>query len=93
MEEVKTPTPNHPIPIDTQLYIQELESRVKNNGWIACNERLPKNEEKVLVIDDEGIMAVCIFSPYVKRFFVAWDMEEFEDVIAWQPLPEPYKGE
>lgn len=26
-EKAKTPTPFHPIPIDTQLYIKELESR------------------------------------------------------------------
>ena len=26
-EEAKTPTPTHPIPLDTQMYIQELESR------------------------------------------------------------------
>jgi hypothetical protein len=26
-EEAKTPTPFHPIPIDTQMYIKELESR------------------------------------------------------------------
>ena len=26
-EEAKTPTPTHPIPLDAQMYIQELESR------------------------------------------------------------------
>lgn len=27
VEIAKTPTPDHPIPIDTQMYIKELESR------------------------------------------------------------------
>lgn len=27
VEKAKTPTPTHPIPLDTQIYIQELESR------------------------------------------------------------------
>ena len=37
-EYAATPTPSHPIPIDTQLYIAELEKKVNNDGWIT----LPK---------------------------------------------------
>lgn len=85
----KTPTPDHPIPIDTQIYIQELESRVNNNGWISCNERLPEYGKAVLTCDKDGWISVNINAPYngAKNDF------ECGYYVAWQPLPEPYKGE
>ena len=68
-----------------------------NNGWIPCSERLPEGKEshKVLVTDEDGIMAVCYFLEVTKIFKVCWDGEEFQGVVAWQPLSEPYqpKGE
>lgn len=68
-----------------------------HTGWIPCSERLPEGKEshKVLVTDEDGIMAVCYFLEVTKIFKVCWDGEEFQGVVAWQPLPEPYqpKGE
>jgi len=68
-----------------------------NNGWIPVSERLPEGKEshKVLVTDKDGIMAVCYFLEVTKIFKVCWDGEEFQGVLAWQPLPAPYqpKGE
>ena len=73
------------------------EKLTSSDGWIPCSERLPEGKEsyKVLVTDEDGIMAVCYFLEITKIFKVCWDGEEFQDVIAWQPLPEHYqpKGE
>lgn len=72
------------------MAIESLEK--DNNGWIPCSVRLPEGKEthKVLVADKDGIMAVCYFLEVAKAFKVSWDGEEFQGVVAWQPLPEPY---
>lgn len=66
-----------------------------NNGWIPCSERLPENISTVLVqvkgiekptigwygnMDNKWILSERDFA----------DLQEFT-VLAWQPLPEPYK--
>lgn len=97
-EYAKTPTPIHPIPIDTQQYIAELEKQ-KNNGWIPCSKRLP----------DVGVTVLCYWKKYDRydnttSYYYSlmhrnedcqW-LSDFGmcngDVIAWQPLPEPYKA-
>ena len=38
-EYVKTPAPDHPIPIDTQQYIAELEYKVKDKDCSKCSRR------------------------------------------------------
>ena len=63
-----------------------------NNGWIPCSERLPEECTEVLVsvkeIDD---------SFYTRTSWVqdgVWVIKKTPlqpTVIAWQPLPEPYK--
>lgn len=59
--------------------------------WISCSERLPNKKEanKILVVDEDGIMAVCRFLPKSQQFIVKWDNTEFIGVIAWQ-IPDPY---
>lgn len=64
------------------------------NNWIPCSERLP--EEPIFA--DEGYI---VQQKYVREPFTAyWDGEKWTDVdgeeedniLAWQPLPAPYKG-
>ena len=74
--------------------IHKVVASAKDGGWIPCSERLPEDNERVLVIDEDGIMAVCRFVESVNVFMTCWDGDEFADVIAWQSLPAPYqKGE
>lgn len=64
--------------------------------WIPVNEKLPEVHKKVLVSD--------IFGVYIGEFIDAeenWGGKHFinehgmqsKSVVAWQPLPEPYKEE
>ena len=64
------------------------------SDWIPCSERLP--EKPVFGEDSYIVQTNNIITP----FSAFWDGEEWTDVsddkvkgvIAWQPLPEPYKG-
>lgn len=63
-----------------------------NDGWIPVEERLPEDEEMVLV--------TCQTKTGRKSVNRAWYGEGFwhgtgsmSGVIAWRPLPEPYQPE
>lgn len=71
----------------------------KSNGWIPCSERLPENDKFVLVTYKRRDFVTnptkvnigwikygcwhCYTELYVRD----------TDVLAWMPLPEPYKEE
>ena len=67
-----------------------------NDGWIPVDERLPEAGEHVLVSfkSDGFLPAMAIISEKLR-----WNMlqgakgfdDVTEDVIAWRPLPEPYR--
>ena len=82
------------------LGIDELPSVTsarKKEEWISCDEKLPKPNELVdnvrkyyLIQDEYGDMHVA---RYLRNGWISIDsfytLED--DVIAWMPLPEPYK--
>ena len=78
------------------IHIVNQLAEEHNNGWIPCSVRLPEGKElhRVLVTDEDGVMAVCYFLEVTNVFKVSWDGEEFKDVVAWKPIA-PYwqKGE
>ncbi|WP_300383885.1 DUF551 domain-containing protein, partial [Clostridium sp.] len=59
----------------------------KGMSWISVNERLPKEVGWVLVTRADGKVDLG-------HWFINEGWKEWHDskVIAWQPLPEPYKG-
>lgn len=63
-----------------------------NNGWIPCSERLPDETAHYLVTTDNHMKAMYAYwKHYEKRWFYFYSNVEMFDVIAWQPLPEPYQ--
>lgn len=75
-----------------------------NVGWIPVEERLPKETEKeyypaMYVTTSYGVVAWGFYRVKDEQWYLYNDiMEEFESVennkiIAWQPLPEPYRSE
>lgn len=71
-----------------------------NDGWIPVEERLPEEGEKCIITDKYGYMRDGIIYDYAdskddKPSFHRWDDEYWQcfrpDVIAWHPLPEPYR--
>ena len=67
---------------------RELWNDKLNDGWIPVEERLPDNNENVLVTTDMGLIA----SGYIAHG--TWITDQEPDYpIAWRPLPEPYRPE
>ena len=71
--------------------------------WILCSERLPDEMEDVLVTQEYydldleeyqvDVNTACLDSEgnWFSIFLEAGYMEDY-NVIAWMPLPEPYKN-
>ena len=71
-----------------------------NGGWIPYSERLPEGKQRCLTtakiyfvpdhVDEEDNYIGVAIDTYFEKF--VWSSNP--EVIAWQPLPEPYtKGE
>lgn len=74
--------------------IQELrDNGVFVSRWIPVSERLPASDDDVLVTNGIG-MYIGWIDPTDKCWRVDSASEYFmTDIIAWIPLPEPYKAE
>lgn len=70
--------------------IAQLERKLAEREWIPCSERLPEKEELVLVTVWNDV--VIAWRNRYGGWESAEDMYEKGDVIAWMPLPSPYKG-
>ena len=71
-----------------------------HGGWIPCSERLPEIGQEVIVATKNGSVYSNIYYDYIDNnakepCFHRWDDEMWNcfmlEVIAWQPLPEPFK--
>lgn len=70
-----------------------------STGWIPCSERLPENMQQCLTtakiyvvpdhVDEPDNYIGVELNAYSEKF--GWLMNP--NVIAWMPLPEPYKPE
>lgn len=92
---------------DTGLEPEEIEAMKNNGGWIPVNDRLPDepkfSDEYYQDPDEMGVYLVTTKGnePAVIEIYYAgngkWidvDTDCFEtehEVIAWRPLPNPYK--
>lgn len=74
--------------IDLNLEISNLREQIPH--WIPCSIRLPESDEKVLCQTVTKKGAVNFVSGYYMSD--RWCCGMNSNVVAWMPLPEPYKG-
>ena len=73
--------------------VYSLPSAQPEQRWIPCSERLPEHGGRYLISVLDGINRRTTVAPYLPRC-KAWAMNgrmAYWKVIAWMPLPEPYK--
>ena len=78
-----------------ELEIGNLPSAQPEQRWIPCSERLPEHGGRYLISVLDGINRRTTVAPYLPRC-KAWAMNgrmAYWKVIAWMPLPEPYREE
>ena len=72
---------------DTGLMPEEIMDDQMPTRWIPVEERLPTEDmDEVLVTIADGVDGYVSMDIYNGD-----DWDNYEDVIAWMPLPEPYK--
>lgn len=78
--------------------LNDLEQDEKENGWISASERLPEESDYYMACIYNEISNKCycrsewlsINNNYYGE--LVWiDLKSYEKVVAWMPLPEPYK--
>ena len=83
-----------PLRLSPDYVISGIEALPSAQQWIPCSERLPeKNGDYIVSLED------CVY-PWASWFNGKWFMlpigsiaRDFgeHEILAWMPLPEPYK--
>lgn len=74
---------------DAITEIIDIINQQPQTGWIPVSERLP-DMENVLGTTEECEIKMVWYNPNLKKWFGS-PVVHIENVIAWQPLPQPYK--
>ena len=78
--------------VDVLNAIETIPSADRPQGeWIPCSERLPKKYEQVLCCNKDGRVFSSALT-YVHPEYKYWYFGKHRSVIAWMPLPKPWKG-
>lgn len=82
----------------TKQAIDEMKSQMlvslPNSGeWIPAKSKFPPKGEDVLVTEDGGAISIATFDG--RSYENAWHGDDFgyslSEIIAWRPLPKPYR--
>lgn len=83
---------------EARKILNSIETLPAANLWIPCKERLPQEDEPVLVTDYAGSQHVWNITRTALEYLggLCWEddygyYQDLDDIIAWMPLPEPYK--
>ena len=91
----------HDVWVATRTYLPKVSC--DDNGWIPVQGRLPEDNHKgiydmQLVTLEDGEVCMGVYNNREKEWWTRkqegerWYTNK-HNVIAWQPLPEPYKEE
>lgn len=83
--------------------LADLEQDEKENGWIPASERLPEEDGRYLVTFKSGIKICMVGYDSCRRTVLGYPIGHGwyslgkaqyyaeDSIIAWMPLPKPYK--
>lgn len=69
--------------------LNDFEQGEKENGWIPCSERLPENGTNVIASFSSGTVTELRY--VANGIFHGIYEYSTKVIVAWRPLPEPYK--
>ena len=75
---------------DSTTIMEIIEEQPKVGEWISVEKELPK-EKGYYLVTRKGHTCAEVRQFRGKKWAV--DTQHFGEFIAWQPLPEPYKGD
>lgn len=84
--------------------LQLIDEQTKVDEWIPCSEKLPEKygdyliawyhkEKHIKALQNEHYYEICEYSPEEGWLSNFPQCPEGYEVVAWQPLPEPWEGE
>lgn len=75
-----------------KILVEDIIRNHMNDGWIPVDERLPDNTSSVLICGQSGWRDVGWWEQ--NHWWTGYSHADIkEDVVAWRPLPEPYRPE
>ena len=78
----------------TVSLVEEIIRKHTNDGWVSAEERLPEYGKKVLSYGKSGEIDIASLYSRDKHMWLVGSMCSVAfDIIAWQPLPAPYRPE
>ena len=77
------------------LEAHEIIRKHMNDGWIPVEERLPEEAGTYIINALNGERSIVTFAKWKNRYkrFDMTGARAYWRVIAWRPLPEPYRPE
>ena len=72
--------------------IDEGYNMQPKTDWIPCEERLPSEDGKYIVCTTKGSVYCAKYSKKHSTNY-GFHTDSYTHIIAWQPLPQPYKNE
>ena len=81
----------------TTVLIKDAPTIEPEPHWIPCSEKLPEDDVQVLCTDSEGFVYIAWHCDYdVIEKTKCWCDVHYcslpeDGIIAWMPLPEPYR--
>ena len=81
--------------INYQRVLDIIESADPELKWIPVLEALPEKKEMVLITNNKGHVRCGQYQGVFddKNYRWWWKHNTLEEVLAWMPLPEPYRGD
>ena len=109
VENITWEEPSYTDPLNVLTEVREkvraLPSAENKGEWIPVTEKLPKDHEEVLIYLSSNRITIGLYNSHVLPLApykpIGWGVNAqtavhnfcSDDVVAWMPLPDPYKAE